>query len=242
MKILKEIIEILSELKSLQNVQVDKFLFQENSDSFGLSIANETLVEIKEKSILVVGNDVTKKVFSILSSNSSDVIENNQIKIFFADLKDSLIRINHLGISYSCVNIEKEIVEIKKSLFGTSFKLYEEPNDSTNQRWFFVGNLENWENPLFEIVLTESEAKFCTKWIPHFQIDLDTNLSIKELESLTDKYFKNNFFDWKLDIPNYGVVMAMGELSNINGTKIFLGLGTNIRGTKKHREEILKLV
>ena len=242
MKILKEIIEILSELKSLQNFQVDKFLFQENSDFFGLSIANETLVEIKEESILVVGNDVTKKVFSILSPSFSDVIENNQIKTFLIALKESLIRINHLGISYSCVNIEKEIVEIKKSLFGTSFKLYEEPTDSADQRWFFVGNLENWENPLFEIVLTESEAKLCTQWIPHFQIDLDTNLGIKELESLTDKYLKTNFFDWKLDIPNYGVVMAMGELLNINGIKIFLGLGTDIRGTKKHREEILKLL
>jgi|GEM_PF-825931 len=242
MEILKEIIEILSKLKSLQNFQVDKFLFQENSDSFGLSIKGETLAEVNEESIFVVGSDVAKKIFQTNGSSVSNSVSIGRIENFFEALKGSLVRLNHLGISYSCVNIEKEIVEIKKSLLGTNFKLYEEPTDSADQRWFFVGNLENWENPLFEIVLTESEAKICTQWIPHFQIDLDTNLSIKELESLTDKYLKTNFFDWKLDIPNYGVVMAMGELLIINGTKVFLGLGTNIRRTKKHREKILKLV
>lgn len=242
MTVFSEIKDILSVLKNLQNNEVDKFLSQKNSSSFAIQIKDEQLTEINEESISMAGADVTARIFPACNSNVSDSISVESIKNFFTELKDSLVRLNHLGISYSCTSIENELVEIKKLLRGTSFKLYEEPADSADQRWFFVGNLESWENPLFEIVLTESKTPLCTEWIPHFQIDLDTRLDIEELEFLTRNHFNKDFVDWKLDIPNYGVVLAMGQLSNNNGTKIYLGLGTDKRNTKLHREEILKLV
>ena len=58
----------------------------------------------------------------------------------------------------------------------------------------FIGNLESWENPLFEIVLTESKTPLCTEWIPHFQIDLDTRLNIEELEFLTKESLERRFY------------------------------------------------
>jgi len=242
MKVLGEINEILSVLKNLRNSETDRFLSRKNSSSFVLQVNDKPLVEVNEESISIVNGNVTTRIFPACNSSVSDSIGIERIKNFFNELKDSLVRLNHLGISYSCVNIENELVEIKKLLHGTNFKLYEEPADSASQRWFFIGNLESWENPLFEIVLTESKTSLCTKWIPHFQIDLDTRLNIEELEFLTRNHLKEGFIDWKLDIPNYGVVLVMGELSNINGTKIYLGLGTDKRDTKLHREEILRLV
>jgi len=242
MTIFDEINKILSALKKVGNEETDKFLSLKDSNSFVLQINGEQLAEINEKSILMVGNDVTTSIFPANSTNVSDTIDVDNIKNFFDALDDSLVRLNHLGISYSCVSIKDELVKIKKILLGTSFKLYEETSDSPHQKWFFIGNLERWENPLFEIVLTQSKTTLCSEWIPHFQIDLDTKLSIEELESLTRNHFRKGFIDWKLDLPNYGVVLGMGKLSDINGTKIYLGLGTDKRNTKLHREEILREV
>ncbi len=242
MTVFDEIHNILSELKSLQNREIDKFLFKKNSRSFILQINDESLVEIQEDSILVVGGNATTNILPMHTSSMSDCVEAGCIQNFFSALGSSIIRLNHLGINYSCSSIEHEIVVIKKLLHNTNFKLYEESSGFTHQRWFFIGSLESWENPLFEIVLTESQSPLCTKWTPHFQIDLDTKLHIEELEFLTNKHLKEGFIDWKLDVPNYGVVLGMGQLSNIYGTKVYLGLGTGKRNTKFHREEILKLV
>jgi len=141
--------------------------------------------------------------------------------------------------SYACPNINKELDYFKKFLIGTDFKLYEEKSDNPAQRWFFIGNLENWEHPLFELVMTEHKKSITTEWIPHFQIDIDSTQSINELKKLTDKYLKPDFFSWELNIPNCGVVLAMGQLGNISGTKIYLGIGTNRRDTEYHRKNIL---
>jgi hypothetical protein len=65
-------------------------------------------------------------------------------------------------------------------------------------------------------------------------------LTIEELEKLTNKYIKPKFIDWKLDVEGWGVALGMGQIGNIYGTRIYLGLGTKVRDTKMHREEILK--
>jgi len=67
-------------------------------------------------------------------------------------------------------------------------------------------------------------------------------LSQQELELILSKCFGKNFVSWKLNIPNYGVVLEMGCLGSVDGTKIYLGIGTNLRNTKFHREEILKKI
>jgi len=50
-------------------------------------------------------------------------------------------------------------------------------------------------------------------WLPAFQVDIDTSLTMNELEDLTDQHFlEKDFGKWKLDIPDYGVVLAMAIL------------------------------
>ena len=65
--------------------------------------------------------------------------------------------------------------------------------------------------------MTESNVTLCTKKLPHFQIDIDTKLTTNEIEFLTKKYLKDGFINWKLNIPNFGIVLEMGELGNISG-------------------------
>jgi hypothetical protein len=228
-------------LKDLHNKEVDKFLSKSPSSTI-LHVNSVTISEINKKSIILFGEDFTKKIIPVKNTQSSYLISIDRIKTFFSKIKDSLVRLNHLGISYSCSSIVNEIAGIKKLLQGTNFKLYEEPADLLSQRWFFIGNFKNWKYPLFELVMTESNVTLCTKKLPHFQIDIDTKLTTNEIEFLTKKYLKDGFINWKLNIPNFGIVLEMGELGNISGVKICLGLGTNLRSTKHQREKELHVV
>jgi len=212
-----------------------------DGQSAKLLIDGEPFVEINEESILLFGKeDVSRKIFS-------DSTEKNFSHVDFAELEKlcsqvDIVRLNHLGISYVCEDVESEIDHFKNLLVGTKFKIYEEESGFSNQRWFFICNLDSQESPIFELVLTKKIDASLREWVPHFQIDIDTSQSIEELRGLTAKFIKPEFFDWELDFPDWGVVLGMGKLGNINGTKICLGLGTNLRDTKKHREEILKKV
>ncbi|MFA6183649.1 MAG: hypothetical protein WC682_00940 [Parcubacteria group bacterium] len=241
MPILNVINQTLSAIKELHHKEIDKFLLQ-NSYFFNLKINNTSLVKIDAQSIFLLNEDLTQKLFLADSCNKNHLIENNNLKNFLEATKDSIVRLNHLGINYSCPSIDRELKKIKETIVGRNFKLYEELNDFPDQRWFFIGDKENWEQPLFELAITESATPLCSQWTPHFQIDIDTNLVATELESLANKHLEDNFFTWKLDTPNYGLILEMGELVNINGTKICLGIGTTNRDTKIHREKNLQLI
>lgn len=215
----------------------DSFLSLSNK-STSLHLDDESLVDINEKSILLLGKeDISQRILPVPQRKVSSCINLDKLEKFCS--KIDIVRLNHLGISYGISDIGKELDHLKSLLDKTTFRLYEEKSDNPNQRWFFIGKKENWEYPLFELVLTQGKDKFSTDWIPHFQIDIDTNQSIEELEALADEHFGRNFFGWKLNIPDHGVVLTMGKLANIDGTKIYLGMGTNRRGTEYHRKHIL---
>ncbi|MFO8052655.1 MAG: hypothetical protein R6U54_01670 [Candidatus Omnitrophota bacterium] len=236
MKLNKTIIKFISILTSGID-KTDRFLSL-NQKSATLQIENSPLVKINEESILFLGKeDISKKIFPALQEKTSSHTNFEQLNKFCSNI--NVLRLNHLGVSYSCADINKEIGYLKKLSSKANFKLFEEKSGMNNQRWFFLGNLNSWEYPLFEIVLTESKESLINEWIPHFQIDIDTAQSFEELESLTTKYLNADFFGWKLDVPNYGIVLAMGKLGNINGTKIYLGMGTKLRDTKFHRNKLL---
>lgn len=233
--------QILSVLKGLSNNRVNNFLISQDEGAHTLMVNNEPLVRVDHNSILLLGADITSKIFLADSPSISDSIDINNIKRFFRAIQDHLVGINHLGINYSCPNIEDELAGIKALIKGKDLQIYEEISSFPHQRWFFVANLDS-DDPMFEMVLTESAAPVCDKWTPHFQIDLDTDLSLEEIKELTGRYLKPNFLDWQMDVPDMGVVLIMGELSNINGTKIFLGLGTDKRNSTSKRSDRLILI
>ena len=69
---------------------------------------------------------------------------------------------------------------------------------------------------------------------------MDFDVSADVLERHAEEAFGVGFAKWKLDIPEVGVVLMMGSIGSINGTKIQLGLGTNLRDPKLHRSEIMR--
>lgn len=236
MKINQTIIKFISILTN-GGKKADRFLSLSGQSAI-LQINNDRFVEVNEESILLLEKeDVSQRIFPVSNEEVSSIVDFSKLEKFCSEI--DIVRLNHLGINYTVADINKELKHFKKLLSGTNFKLYEETSDNSTQRWFFIGNLENWEYPLFELVLNERKEPLLNEWIPHFQIDIDTNQSIDELKELTTNYVRPDFFGWELNIPNYGVVLAMGQLGKIDGTKIYLGMGTNLRDTKMHRNELL---
>ena len=152
-----------------------------------------------------------------------------------------VVRLNHLGICYVVDNIDSEVNFLRKNI--KKHNLYYEPNNSKKQKWLFVGNNNsNKITPMFELVLIEGkQPKKPTLWKPHYQIDYDTNNTYEELVALSKKYFGKNIFTWKLNIPDYGVVLAMGSIGRVNGISVILGCGTRLRNSKNHRKEMIQL-
>jgi len=196
----------------------------------------------KDKILLNDSYDLGKNILSKVPARSNDVPNMPNIAIFLNAISSKVLRLNHIGVSYWCENIENELLEYQNAIKGSDLKVYEEFSGNPKNRWFFLRSDPKWTVPLIEIVLNQSKNYYEDEWMPHFQIDIDTSLDYKELIFLTNKFLKHDFFSWNMNIPNYGVVLGMGLLGTINNTKIYLGLGTNLRNTKYHREVSLKEV
>jgi len=198
------------------------------------------LFKIDGEQLFLCGQDITNKLLAKKDGFSKEV-SLSELDNFKKSIKNSFVRLNHVGISYACSDIEQELSFYKGIIKDSNFSLYEEQSNDPSSKWLFVGSTDDWQSTLFEIVLTKTNPdEYENIWRPHFQIDLDTNFTPAELDKILSKYFGANFVSWKLDIPNYGVVLDMGLLGSFNGTKLYLGVGTNLRNTRRHREKILK--
>jgi hypothetical protein len=220
------LLQILKDLLSIENPLINQQLVAAEN-SYNLDLGKNNFIRINQESIKINSQNIEDKI--ILSNKNTNEHNFNEIDNFISKIASSITGINHFGISYSCRNITTELAYYKQIISGTSLKLYEEKSDSQYNRWFFIGNLEN-NNPFFEIVLMESGAPVCDMWAPHFQIDINTDLDYETIAETAKSLLGDNFIKWKLDIPNYGVVLCMGIIGNINSTKITLGIGTNLRG------------
>jgi hypothetical protein len=237
MRVIDEISNLLTIISSASIPQVKNNLIIDGS--IKLLSGNNKLVEIADNQLRLCGYDITDKLLA--KTDKLDIkIDPEKLANFVNDISDSFLRLNHIGISYAVVDIDSEISLIKSIVQNTDFNLYEEPSGDPTAKWLFIGNITDWESLLFEIVMTKEVNASENLRRPHFQIDIDTNLEQKNLEKYFFDCFGNDFIQWKLEIPNYGVVLEMGMLGSVLGTKIYLGVSTNLRNTKYHREKILQ--
>ena len=206
------------------------------------SIQLGNLVHINYKTIALAGFNIQEKIKPNKIPEKENIKNIEKFDGFIDSIKPSIKRLNHLGISYGCTNISEELKTYIKLAKENHIQLTEEKSDSPKSRWFFIKNSNNWKSPLFEIVLTESPSTIENDWIPHFQIDIDTSLTPQEVSDICKKHFGKDFVGWELTVPNKGVVLAMGKLGDVSGVNIYLGIGTNLRNTKNHREKILKSI
>lgn len=233
--------EIITILKLIQTDEKNSFLkiLEDKTEIFVSE--KKKLVEITQSTI-TLGNKIDLSEKLDIQKNSINSIDEARLTKFLITLKPNIIRLNHVGISYFCKDPKTEIEKYKKVLTDADLKIYQEQSENNDEQWFFVGDTSNYETPLCEIVLNSALNDWYKEWLPAFQIDIDTNLSIEELEKISEKHFDKNFWKWKLDIPDYGVVLAMAILGEINGVKITFGVGTNLRDIKSHRGLMKELI
>ena len=207
-----------------------------------LDIKNNKLYQISKDKIDVCGIDFNDKIF--INDKKDQDIDIKKLNQFIKEL--NIVRLNHIGLSYSVKDLKEEIKDIKSKLKDKTknkhnYNLYQEENGSKKNFWGFLGTnviKKKKIEPMFEVVLTETKGTKPTSWRPHFQIDYDTPKSYEEIVDLSNKIFGRNVFTWKLDIKGYGVVLAMGKIGSIGDVKIFLGIGTNLRGSEYQRNTL----
>lgn len=151
---------------------------------------------------------------------------------FLGAISGRLVRLNHLGVSYFPEDVDAEAQKIKHSVGKTPFSLYEEESGEPTQRWLFAGDTVNWEDPLFEMVLDREGLEGGDFWVPHVQIDIDTSLTLTEIRKITEQFLGEGFIRWEHARPDGGVDLVMGIFGQVNGSKIALGIGTDLRGTE----------
>jgi len=180
-----------------------------------------------------------------LQENIAD--RNFSIQQILSMLDTDDISLNHLGVRYQVENIDSEVERIRKAFSNDVYKVFEDTEGhKENMRWLFVW-VEDTKNPgkpqidipMFEIVLPDPKENIA----PHFQFDVDTLLSPEEIEVKISRWMrlKDNTdpFNWHLDIPER--VVSMGTYYNQGGLQLDMGIGTNKRSRKDHRESMVKL-
>lgn len=228
---LLDILKLFSKIDS--NIKVE-------NEKINLYFRDLVLCSISKDKIFLFENDLTDKITPSSDNKSKKIIDIKIVEKFLEEIGANFRGINHLGVSYSCLDIKREIQSIKEFLLKTSFKLYEEESGSQNVKWLFVGESKFPDEPIFEIVLTESNKDSISKWTPHIQIDFDTSLSYEDLEKIVIKFFGKDFIKWKFEVPDYGIPLIMSIIGDLYGLKICLGIGTNLRGSRKwHRQECI---
>ena len=232
------ILKILSYVHEFGNLEVKKYLTVTKDEAI-IKSSRSTLVKIDQASIMLPGSYNAEDHILIEKKEKKNTVLLNKLRVFLKELSPSIIRLNHIGIGYTCKDPKIESKKYCETVVKSNFKLYEEQSINEFVKWYFIADLSDCEPPIFEIVLTKSKKLFLDDWNPHFHIDIDTNLSPDELKELVKSVFGTEF-DWVFDTPDWGFVMGMKLLGSVGGTKIWIGVSTKIRNVKYHRENLLK--
>lgn len=194
------------------------------------------LVNLNSTEVTINGIVFNDRITPAKTSSLVNKIETDAVRSFVQDLlSKSNVSLNHLGISYYCVDLSAEVSRLKQ-LLGNN-PLYEESSDTKSTRWLFIGNADNPNEPMFELVLNQRAKPTLSSWTPHIQIDIDTELSYDDLMIIVRKHFGNSWVKWSIDVKDWGIPLVVGRLCSINGLKVYLGIGTNKRGREWHRKQ-----
>lgn len=199
------------------------------------------LLKITPSSISIPIPDFIKRFFNHKSSLKNKIVNLNSLQKFIGLLSanDQIVRLNHIGFCYKTDSTNKELELIQSVVKGTSLHLYEEPSND-KAKWLFLGDLENWSDPLIEILPVEkSDDKWVEYWLPHIQIDIDTLLSAAEIENEIKNIFGNQIMPYRIVIEGIAYIVRC-RLGVTDGVNINLDLATNERNTQFHREKILR--
>ncbi len=212
----------------------------QDGDTFFIPKSDDTpLVHISETAILVNRTNFNHRLTPSKQSRLVTKIEPNVFSGFLRDLTSvSTVYLNHLGMSYYCRDIPTEVSQLQKTLGDNN--LYEEPSGNPTTKWLFIGDKDQPSKPMFEFVLNQRAKPVLSSWTPHVQIDIDTTVSLEQLQKIIKKHLGDNWIKWSMSVENWGVPLVVGRLCSIDGLKVYLAIGTNKRGRQWHRTEGMK--
>lgn len=199
----------------------------------------EGLLKLYNGGILTPIGDVLPILFSHRSNLEDQFIDVGLI-IKLADILNknhSIVRLSHIGFCYKVDSQEKEKERITELVKKSNFNLYQEPS-SDEGLWLFVGDINNLENPVIELLLIEkTKDQQVDYWLPHIQIDLDTALSEQEIDNLVGSVFGDLITPFHITIDGV-VYIVRNRLGVIDGVNLMLDLATDSRNVKVSRQEI----
>ena len=216
--------------------------FVKNNEAEISISSGEVLFKADSDGISVPGVPIHENFFEKISPLKDDFVSDNQIKKFISVLseEESILRLNHIGFCYSVGSVEKEKQRLLKLANQNNLDLYKEESRG-GSLWLFIGKTIKWYDPLVEFVLIEkTNDKWKDYWLPHFQIDIDTNLVVDDIESVIKDVFSEKIKPYRMIVVNNYVCVLRIRLGIINGININLDIGTEGRMPRYHREKLLK--
>jgi hypothetical protein len=214
-----------------------------NGDKVEINLgSNNNILTVDSENITTPINRINS-IYDMYKSSLDDTSPNiGELTSFINKLtaQDAIIRLNHIGICYKTESQKAERQLLVKEVNDTNFLLYEEPSND-NGLWLFIGNTSNWEDPLLELLPVEDTTdKWVNYWLPHFQIDIDTNLDHSEIERVITETFNSVVKPFRITIIDGVVYTVRARLGIVDGINIDLDIATKSRNVQYSRSNILK--
>jgi len=153
----------------------------------------------------------------------------------------SVVRLDHLGLCYKVNSASAEKVRLIKQVKQSNLNIYEEPSIDDGL-WLFVGDINQLYDPLIELVLIEkTNDQWQDYWLPHIQIDINTNLTADEISLKISSIYGKNIKPYMIIINGITYIVRC-RLGIINGININLDLATNSRNVEYLRKNVWKSI
>jgi hypothetical protein len=205
----------------------------------------QTLFQISSSEILIPGLTIPDYFRNNPSPLSNWFVPLEQLKLFIKTLYEnvSFFQFNHLGFYYEVDSFEGETSRLLNETERTQWYLYEEKSNYKEEKWLFMGDTTNWEDPMIEFALTQQRKDMWRKYqVPQIQIDINTKLDGFFIEKTAREVFENQVEPFHPIVNNGRPVMTKIWLGTAGGVNIFLDFGTDMRQPKWHRVRLLRKI
>lgn len=207
------------------------------SQSFRLNIIREnelnlgsinSLFEANDKNITYFDEQIRNYMINGKSKLSDAFVDFGTLKDFCNEIakKSSNTVLNHLGLCYQVASKELERKRLKEVATQQNMHLYEMLS-SDSSLWLFLGDKSS-KDPLVELLPVEKvKDYYLDYWLPHFQINLNTNLTVDEIKYMTHTLFKGTRSANPSVVINDVIYQSRIWLGTFEGTNVVLDLSTN---------------
>lgn len=188
--------------------------------------SGKSLLSVTETMIATPVTNITDRVFQQKSSLPDSFISTEDFTKLIDRLNPSVKGLDHVGFCYTVQSQAKELLDIEHAL--KDMHVYEMTSTDL-AKWYFVGDRDNWKDPMIELLpALPNNTPDLPYWMPHVQIDMETNCSAAQISEMIRKIFGDTRKpQFQID-PGSGVYAVRLWLGTVSGVNIMLDIGTNI--------------